>query len=73
MLLPLGNMLPIVFGPGAGVLLCPVCTLVLSPLLPGLTPSPTAALNDHRRQQQVRACSTRHNGLNEMGRDERRT
>ena len=33
-LLPLGNMLPIVFGPRAGVLLCPVCTLVLSPLLP---------------------------------------
>jgi hypothetical protein len=36
MLLPLGNMLPIVFGPGAGVLLCPVFTFVLSPLFPCL-------------------------------------
>lgn len=34
MLLPLGNMLPIVFGPRAGAMLCPVCTWILSPLLP---------------------------------------
>lgn len=35
MLLPLGNMLPIVFGPGAGIMLCSVVTLALSPLFPG--------------------------------------
>jgi hypothetical protein len=34
MVLPLGNMLPVVFGPGFGLLLCPTCTLALAPLLP---------------------------------------
>jgi hypothetical protein len=33
-LVPLGNMLPIVFGPRAGALLCPACIWVLSALLP---------------------------------------
>lgn len=46
-LLPVGTILPIVFGARAGIQLCPVCVLVLLPLMPCFVgadrPAPTTA------------------------------